>query len=185
MSAIAFSRAIGPVAIDCVVSEQHQSGLEITEIPIESGARITDHAFVLPKRVTLEIANDNAVATYNALVAFQASRVPFTLVTGLAVYNNMLISMLDPGRDKEFSRVLRTTIELQEIIIVGTAYADDGSGRMAGEPGGRDSTRSSLLAKERARDAATADRVGGTVQRGDTGVLPAPDLGILNQIFGG
>lgn len=184
MTMIAISRAIGPVPIDCVISEKHNSEIEIAEIPIETGSRITDHAFVLPKRVTLEIADRNAVTTFNALVTLQESRVPFTLITGLKVYKNMLISRIDPERDKDSARILRGTADLQEVVIVATAYTPDEGGRANGEPGGRNSTRHARLSRERAGDTTTADRVSETSQRGDVDVSTAvEDKTILQRIF--
>lgn len=184
MAAIAFSRAIGPVPIDCVISERHTSEIAITEIPIEDGARITDHAFVLPKKVTLDIANENAAAAYNALVAFQESRVPFVLVTGLKIYTNMLVKNLNAERDKTFSTILRCTCDLQEILIVATAYAADTVG--SGDPNST-SNSSSNVNSQTSSDAATQDRVSGTVNRGDSSTSTVPsgtDTSILKQVAG-
>lgn len=172
MSVILFSTAIGPVPIDCMVSEKSTAELDITELPTESGSRITDHAVVMPKRVTLDIANEAAAASFNALVAFQESRVPFTLVTGLSVFPNMLVKRIDAERDATFSTVLRAKVDLQEIIIVETAYAadpegDSGTGER-GKPGGKKSTRAAPPTSDKAGDAATANRAAQTTQRGDS-----------------
>lgn len=187
---IAFSSSIGPVPLSCVLREKHSSEIGITELPIETGAKITDHAYVMPKRVTLEVADANATATFGALTRFQESRVPFTLVTGLSVYPNMLVKAIDAERDASFSRVLRATVDLQEIIIVDTAYAtaqpEGGQPAKAGQPGGKNSTQAGRPVKSRAGDATTADRVSGTVQRGDAPaktVAPAADRSILRQVF--
>lgn len=187
MTAIAFSSAIGPVPIDCVVSEKHTSEIAITEIPIEDGARITDHAFALPKKVTLDVANQNAAAAYNALVAFQESRVPFTVVTGLFVYTNMLIKSLNAERDKTFSSVLRCTCDLQEIIIVATAYvADPGTGDTTGNNQNQSSAAKNATSQN-ATDTTTADRTAGTELRGDSATSTVPsgsDKSILKQALG-
>jgi hypothetical protein len=186
MSIIAFSSTIGPVPISCVLSEKHESRIEISEIPIETGAKITDHAYVMPKRVTLDVADANAAATFNALVQFQESRVPFVLVTGLSVYRNMLIRSIDADRDATFSAVLRCKAELQEAIIVDTAYAasEAGDGK-GGNPGGAKSTKAATPAKGRAGDAATADRASGPVQRGDApaAATTPQDQSILKSIL--
>lgn len=182
MVAIAFNRLIGPVPIDCVVTESHSSELAITEIPVENGVRITDHAFVLPKKITLDAATSNAAASYNALVAFQESRLPFVLVTGLFVYTNMLIKGLSADRDATFSTVLRCKADLQEIIIVSTSYAADPTGESTGDP---TNTTSSKLNSETAADPATADRITGTTLRGDTGtttVSSGDDTSLLHRI---
>lgn len=184
MTAIAFSTVIGPVAISCVVSEQHTSDIEISENPIETGAKITDHAYILPKKVMLDIANDNAAGSYDALKTFQESRVPFTLVTGLSVYTNMLVRSIEATRDKDFSTVLRAKVQLQEVILVETAYvpAEDGSSSSFTNPNG-----SKAPSPAKAGDAATADRVTGTVQSGDASATTVPaDQGstLMNRMFG-
>src|SRR5690606_36155713 len=161
MSAIFFSRLIGPVPVDVIVREVHRTTLGITENPIETGAKVTDHAYVEPKKLTLEFASGNAVATYNALVRFQESRVPFTIVSGLAVYNNMLIKELRVTRDATFSRVLDGLCELQEAIIVSTSYTaaqgDSGAEKSDAPAGGKKTTRAASPTPERAGDAVTAD----------------------------
>lgn len=191
-SIVAFSTAIGPVPIDCVLTEKHTTELDITEIPIETGAKVTDHAVVMPKKLSLDVANDGAAATFNALVRFQESRVPFSIVSGLKVYSNMLVKRIDADRDASFSRVLRARVDLQEIIIVSTAYAADPAGETGagssnrGQPGGRKSTRAAPPSAERSTTAATANRASGTVQRGDAGVstAPAADQSYLSSFFG-
>lgn len=188
MSVIAFSSSIGPVPIDCVISEKHTSELEITEIPVETGAKITDHAVVMPKKVTLELADSSAAGAFNALVAFQESRVPFAVVTGLKVYTNMLIKRVDAQRDATHSKVLKATVDLQEIIIVNTSYAADpsGDGSIRGQPGGKNSTKSAAPTSGNATNPSTADRASQTIQRGDAAVTTASpaDQSYLSSIFG-
>ncbi|MBB4063691.1 phage baseplate protein [Gellertiella hungarica] len=188
MSVIAFSRAIGPVPLSCFVSERHSSSLDITEIPIETGANITDHAVVKPKTVMLDVGGQNAAATFAALVRFQESRVPFVLVTGLKVYQNMLVKRIDADRTADFSTVLKARVELQEIILVGTAYAADPNGEPTGasergRPGGAGSTRAAPPTPERSGDAATAGRSTGTVQMGDNPTSTYPDQSILKGLL--
>lgn len=166
MSVILFSRVIGPVPVSLFISEKHTSALTITENPVENGVKITDHAVVEPKSLTLEFADDNATATYNQLVRFQESRVPFTLQTGLYVYKNMLIKNLTVTRDAKNARVLVGTCELQEIIIVSTASSGDTTGK-SGKAGGKGSTNAASPSKERAASS-VKDRASGTVTRGDT-----------------
>ena len=167
MSAIAFSPTIGPVFIDCVISERPESTLEITEVPVESGVRITDHAVVVPKRVTLDIANHNAAESFRALVEFQERREPFTLVTGLSVFNSMLIKSISTERDASFSTVLRAKIELQEIVIVETAYDPNASSGGAGKS--KSKTRSATPTAGKASNPATSDKAAQPVNNGDTG----------------
>lgn len=192
MSAIIFSSLIGPIPVSVIMRENHRSSLGITEIPIETGANITDHAYVNPKSLTLEFADGNAAATYNALVRFQESRVPFVIVSGLFVYTNMLIKSLEASRDADTSKILDGRADLQEIIIVSTAYTStEGSAndpQSSGRPGGADSTQSARPTSERAGTPVTADRAAGTTMRGDAGTITPPaaeNKSILAGMFGG
>lgn len=194
---ILFSGAIGPIPVSVVMTERHTSSLGITENPIESGAKITDHAYIEPKRLTLEFADANAAATYSTLVRFQESRVPFTCVSGLFVYQNMLIKSLDAHRDADTSRILDGKVELQEVLIVSTAYTStegdsnssnsSNSGKSKkGEPGGKKSTKSARPTKERATDSVTKDKASGTTMRGDaspTTTTPTENKSIASRMF--
>lgn len=170
MTAFIFNRAIGPVGIDCVITEQHESSLEVTKIPIEFGADVTDHAYVQPKRIQLEIATGNAASAYNALVRFQETRIPFVLVSGLYVYTDMLIKKLDAERDASFSTVLKCSATVEQIIIVGSAMAlisnliPSASFGLAGQAGGANSRRAAAP-KASISKPEVADRVTETVLR--------------------
>lgn len=195
MSIIAFSSAIGPVALQCILSEDHSSSIEITGNPIETGAEVNDHAYVRPKEVTLEIADGNAAAVHSALVAFQESRVPFVLVTGLRLYEDMLVQNINVFRDKDNFRILQGTIDLKQVIIVDTATAEgsetsstnsNGSAKKA--KSGGDKSRSAVTpSKSSANNSTTADRTSGTVTRGDTPaktVAPSRNQSIAKSVFG-
>ena len=192
MSTIAFARAIGSVPIACTITERHESALEITENPVENGADVTDHVYLRPRAVTLEVADGGGALTFDALRRLQATREPFTLVTGLSVDDNMLIQSIEPERDVVYASIFRGRIFLREVQIVDTAYAAaepdaTGSAPKSGKPGGKKSTRAAAPAKSRARDAATADRASGTVQRGDAAAKTVPAEKIRSlaaQIFG-
>jgi len=186
MSIIAFSRVIGPVSINCLISENHASEIEITGNPIETGAEVNDHAYVKPKQVLLEIADQNAAETYNALVRFQESRVPFTLVTGLTVYNDMLIQAIDATRDRMNSRILRAAVICKQVIIVSTGSAQGGDAQPDGQPGGDKSRGAAKPDQHSANNTKTGARTASAVQSGDNPtqtVAPAPTQSILSRMF--
>lgn len=186
---IAFSRSIGPVPLDCVLTEEHESSIAVTTNPIEIGADVTDHAYLLPNKVSLQIADRNGTATFAALKRFQESRVPFTLVTGFMVYNNMMILTLSASRSADYSRVLNGRCEIQEVIIVDTSTAaSEGGidGGSTGKPGGDLSLRSATPVSSRAGDPVTIDRAAGILQRGDMPARSVPALdaaAILRSVF--
>lgn len=184
MSVILFNRLIGPVPVDVVMKETHKSGLGITELPIETGAKVTDHAYVEPKKLEYTIADSNGSATYNALVQFQESRQPFTMVSGLYVYKDMLIKEINAERDSKTSRILSGTVSFQQAILVSTAYAQGEGKDEPGKAGGDKSTKSSADGK-RATNQTTADKASGTVTRGDQStrtVEPARNQSILSRL---
>ncbi len=139
---ILFNKLVGPIPIEVVLKETHKSTLGITEIAIETGAKITDHAYVEPKKLEYTIADGNAAATYNALVQFQESRQPFVMISGLKVYKDMLIKELTAERDVKTSRILSGTVSFQQVILVNTAYSQGGE-KSGGKEGGDKSTKSS------------------------------------------
>lgn len=180
---IAFSSAIGPVPLTVVISEKHTSKVELTTNPIESGADVTDHAYVKGKEIELEVADRNAAATWAALVAFQESRVPFILMTGLSMYRNMIITEIDATRNAQHSKILKGTVRLREVKIVETGTAEDSSGK-----DGTDKNKSSNPSKDKAADAKTADKANSGVNAGDKGgtTVAAPRAqSLLKGVFGG
>lgn len=161
-SVILVNRNIGPVAIDCFLHENHRSDLVITSHPIEDGSSVNDHAYVAPKQLSIEVAGENASDTYNELVAFQSEREPFDVVTGLAVYPNMLIQAINVDRDKNSARIIRANIDLGEVVIVGTKNTISvGDQPLSANTGA-------------AGDAVTQDRLTESVQRGDARASAIP-----------
>lgn len=178
---IAFSSSIGPVPLQVLLSEKHNSEVEVTSNPIETGAEVNDHAYVKPKKVELEVADGNAAATFNALVTFQEAREPFTLVTGFRVYENMVITEVDATRDKTHSKVLKATVRCREVIIVETGTAEDDS------KDGKDKSKSDKTSKDKANNSKTADKTNNGANAGDKGgtTVPAPKSQSLLKSWSG
>lgn len=131
------SRKIGVIIPSVVVTEKHSDTLEITEHPVEVGAAVADHAYKRPSEVVMEVGfagggslldfASNLTATgllglspqetYQEILNLQDSRVPFDVVTGKRLYNNMLIRALEVTTDKTTENVLSAIITLREVII--------------------------------------------------------------------
>lgn len=146
---------IGEITLDASISEEHVSECEMTENPIEDGAIVTDHVHVMPAQLTIEgIVSDtpitfalinnvmgfvNSVNTtilgnssrstdaYNALIDLQKSREPFTVVTGLRVYKDMIMTSLSVPRDVQKGKAVNFTAELKQIIIAKSKTATPAS----------------------------------------------------------
>lgn len=164
---IAFSSMIGPVPLRVLLSEKHTSEVELTSNPIETGAEVNDHAYIKPKKVELEVADGNAAMTYQALVAFQESRVPFVLVTGLQMYQNMIITGIDVTRNATHSRVMKATVHIREVKIAETGTAEGDGSEKGGDA--EKKGKSDKTSKGKAADAKTADKTNTGVNTGDKG----------------
>ncbi|MEP9376210.1 phage baseplate protein [Aquabacter sp. CN5-332] len=157
------ARTLGPIGINVVIVEEHRAEMTIADHPVERGAKISDHAWREPYRLRIEGAIDApaAFASYQAILALQAAAEPFTMVSGLKVYTNMLIERVSALRDTVYPRVLMFNAELREVIIVDTEASSGSAG--SPEPG------------------STADRAGAVQNRGTVQARQVQSNDLLNS----
>jgi hypothetical protein len=139
-------KAIGGIQLDAVISESHVNEVSLTNNPVELGAEITDHAVVQPKKLNIvaqvsdtplglaafgqivdlvtglfgSSTSENITRTnaaYNAIVQLQEAREPIELQTKLKLYTNMIITNVSVQQDKNTSRIVRMSIDVQQVII--------------------------------------------------------------------
>lgn len=124
---------IGAWFFDAFLRIDHTSRLKITEHPVQSGAAITDHAYLEPAELVMEIGMSDTARSlvdwqftankprseiaYQVLMELQAQRVPLQVMTKLKVYKNMLIEVIAAPEDYKTLYGLRTTVTLREIIV--------------------------------------------------------------------
>ena len=143
---VAISRSLGPIPVDVVLQEEHHARLTITRNPVEFGADVTDHAYVEPKELRLwgiigptsgraGIVNGQPATRvssgYQEIVALQESREPFDIVTGLDLYEDMLIEAVDVTRHKDNAGVLEFYAHCRQVIIVEGTHSAAASGPRA------------------------------------------------------
>jgi hypothetical protein len=132
-------RNIGGFIADVTIEEDHTDEVVITDHPVERGASTTDHAFKRPSTVAIKAGWSNSSGTalgnpfyvqlvYNAMLALQASLVPFSITTGKRIYDNMLIRRLSVITDEKTEYALSATFECQEILIANTQTVSSTSG---------------------------------------------------------
>jgi len=122
------ARQIGTLIPDVVVRETMRDEMVITDHPVERGAAISDHAFIRPVEVEMQIGWSDSTGgyvgyardAYDALLALQKTREPFELTTGKRSYQNMLISSLSVQTDERSENILMVTARIREVIIVST-----------------------------------------------------------------
>lgn len=134
---IAIIRAIGGLVFDAVFEEQHESGLDVTDNPVETGVVVSDHAVKRPERVTIkagvsdtplrQLASDPYMSgssrsreAYRLLQELQSRREPFDVQTNLKLYQNMLCTNIRTVQEKGSSSALVFEAELRELRIVTT-----------------------------------------------------------------
>lgn len=122
-------RNLGGLQFAVVVEEQHEDKLTITEHPVEQGANINDHAYVMPAALTIragvsDSAGDGAAREmYDKLLELMRKREPFAVVTGKRLYENMLLESVTCTTDAATEKALVVTASCREVIIVRTRTA--------------------------------------------------------------
>lgn len=159
------SRSIESISGYITINESTADALEITQQPVQQGATITDHAFLKPTTLSVQIrfaqagltdafsaslqsaifgnsstnsANGSLSETYQKLLDLQSSLAPFSIITPKRVYNNMLFQTLGVTTDKQTENVLAVSATFLQIIIVSvtTTLVPRSKLRNAGKHGG-------------------------------------------------
>lgn len=122
--------SIGTLVIEATLSENHEATCTVTDQPIETGARISDHIILDPERVTIQgFVSDtplssssgfNSQATFDELYAIREARQLVTAVTGYKVYTDMAITRISVPRDQTTGQAIRFTVELKKVNRVGS-----------------------------------------------------------------
>lgn len=126
--------SIGGLVFDAVLKTDHTSKVTATSHPVESGANISDHAFVEPAEIMLEVAvsdcetkngtfgsRNRSQKAFSELLKLQASRRLITVTTRFKTYRNMLIISVSVPDDYTTMFAFKASIMLREIPIVSTS----------------------------------------------------------------
>ena len=120
--------AISGVVLDAVLNEDHAYNSRVTNYPIENGLIISDHIINEPD--TLQITGvvsdtplsflapfNNSINAFNTLVEIHNRRERITVVTGIKVYTDMVITSLQVPRTIQSGQSLTFVIDLQKIFL--------------------------------------------------------------------
>lgn len=115
-------RSISTFSGYACLEEDSSDELEITQHPVQRGANITDHAYLKPSTVSIRFSYAPRTTPlsqlYTELRDLQASREPFTIVTGKRVYSNMLFKSIAVTTDITKENILSVIGNFQEVILV-------------------------------------------------------------------
>lgn len=125
---------IGGFFFDAYLRLDHTRKTKITQHPVETGAAITDHAYVEPAELIIEIGMSDAcvsfvqgqfnqkysrsVSAIDVIWKLQEQRIPMDVLTRLKVYKNMLIEVVSVPDDWQSLNSLKATVTLREIKVV-------------------------------------------------------------------
>lgn len=136
MANISIIRSVGGFVFDATFRESHTSEIEVTDNPVEIDSDVNDNMYVKPYKLTIAAGVSNsplrvsgndpfagtnrAQAAFVALKALQASGEPFSIQTGLILYDNMMLLTIRATQDKDTDEVLDFEADFKGVNIVGT-----------------------------------------------------------------
>lgn len=131
-----FETSQGNYLFDAYFNINHESTLSITEHPVQTGANISDHAFMQPNVLSFEVgmsdvmqdvsdgkyqtfSNDatRSINAYKILRQLQSDRVPINVYTKLWNYTNMLIETLSAPDSNQTAYALKASVTLKELLV--------------------------------------------------------------------
>ncbi len=128
---------VGGLFFDAVLKVTTDHSATITSHPVQAGANISDHMYMEPIKINMEIGMSDAMASmafgqwsgaytksvsaYRMLVSLQESRTPFSVLTRLNKYDNMVIQSISVNDDANTLYGLRASISMQQIIMATVA----------------------------------------------------------------
>ena len=143
---------IGNIQLDVATQETHNARSYTTTNPVEDGVDITDHVRLMPLEITLtgvisdtpsvfnliknpSLSTTNFVTTilgtskrsidaYNKIMELRKSRTPFTVITNLNVYDDMILEDFTVERNAYTANAIHFTAKMKQIKIVGTNIID-------------------------------------------------------------
>ena len=112
--------------VDAYLSEEHESKLDKTKSPVESGGQSVTHTVREPAKVRLvgRIVGPGSQSAWQEIRAIQSSMRLVTAYTSLGAYRNMLIVGAQAFIDDKSGYNLPFELELEELIV----YTGGGSG---------------------------------------------------------
>jgi hypothetical protein len=119
---------VGGIFLDATLTEDHQYNSRVTNYPVEDGRIISDHIINDPETVQITgIVTDTplailssfnrSIAAFNRLIEIHRNRERITVVTGIKVYTDMVMTGLQVPRNVATGQSLTFVIDLQKIYL--------------------------------------------------------------------
>lgn len=140
------SPSVNSIPLYCTLTETHAYESRTSQYPVQSGSTIIDNVIQSPTVVTMRVLVSDtpievstarisvgegdtisseytgtqgiiSITTMEALTRLQNLRAPSTLVTGIKVYENMVLTKMDIPRTEKTGRALFFNLEFTEILV--------------------------------------------------------------------
>lgn len=138
--------SVNSIPLYCTLTETHAYESRTSQYPVQSGSTIIDNVIQSPTVITMRILVSDtpievsaprpvtkegdpptteytgtqgliSITTMEALIRIQELRQPCTLVTGIKVYENMVLTKMDIPRTERTGRALFFDLEFSEIMV--------------------------------------------------------------------
>ncbi len=143
-AAALFGSESGGFVLNATIQENHQVIINYTENPIEKGRTVTDHSFIQPDELTIDviISNDSGNIlgggfveelisgqiysndVYDYLERLAKENVLLVIETPLKVYENMTIREIKVDKNKDTANCLKASIFFKEISFAFSSETD-------------------------------------------------------------
>lgn len=136
-------------SFDATLSEQATDSADLTDHPVETGVDLTDHLKLNPTELQLTgiisgapfprqglPSIDREREAYQQLLELHRRGETVTIVTGLRVYRNMLLTTVTVGRSEGGEQAIRPQCTFREVQFgtAATINIPDGKRRRSGKP---------------------------------------------------
>ncbi len=124
---------------DAVIRAEHEQSAVVTLNPVQTGADIADHAYVIPPRLVIEIRQSDSMASYSmgqwadgpsksvsayqTLVNLQAKRQPLEIATRLRQYDQMIITDIRAVEDERTRHTLNALVTFTGVLTASVSLA--------------------------------------------------------------
>lgn len=124
-----YARAqVGVIAIDATLSEDHEYTARVTSFPVENGELVSDHIINEPEKLNLVglvtdtplnilLGFNRSITAFNRLIDIHRNKEIVTVVTGIKVYTNMVMTSLNVPRDLSTGQSLTFNMQFQKILL--------------------------------------------------------------------
>lgn len=120
---------ISTLQVDVTLSESHEFPSTVTEKPVEDGSNINDNVILGNSKLTISgILTDERLGTsqfdkWRALQDIRRLREPFTVVTSLGAYTDMIFTSITATRDVGSTGAVFFNADLTQVRIIASETA--------------------------------------------------------------